>query len=79
MGAALADGGYRNKVYLMAKIDSRNKENGADQINNSMTRLKTDRIDLLRFQEILRSSCQLWAMGVLANDLVKKQRDGAVI
>jgi aryl-alcohol dehydrogenase-like predicted oxidoreductase len=54
MGAALAEGGYRNKVFLMTKIDGRNKENAADQINDSLTRLKTDRIDLLQFHEILR-------------------------
>ncbi len=49
MGAALAESGYRNKVFLMTKIDGRNKENAADQINDSLTRLKTDRIDLLQF------------------------------
>ncbi len=53
MGEALAESGYRNKVFLMTKIDGRNKENAADQINDSLTRLKTDRIDLLQFHEIL--------------------------
>jgi predicted aldo/keto reductase-like oxidoreductase len=54
MGEALAQGGYRNKVFLMTKIDGRNKENAGDQINDSLQRLKTDRIDLLQFHEILR-------------------------
>lgn len=54
MGEALAQGGYRNKVFLMTKIDGRNKENAADQINDSLRRLRTDRIDLLQFHEILR-------------------------
>jgi aryl-alcohol dehydrogenase-like predicted oxidoreductase len=54
MGAALAESGYRQKVFLMTKIDGRNKENATDQINDSLTRLKTDRIDLLQFHEILR-------------------------
>ena len=54
MGSALAESGYRNKVFLMTKIDGRNKENATDQINDSLNRLKTDRIDLLQFHEILR-------------------------
>ncbi len=54
MGDALAESGYRNKVFLMTKIDGRNRENAADQINDSLARLKTDRIDLLQFHEILR-------------------------
>jgi aryl-alcohol dehydrogenase-like predicted oxidoreductase len=54
MGEALSEGGYRNKVFLMTKIDGRNKENANDQIHDSLTRLKTDRIDLLQFHEILR-------------------------
>jgi predicted aldo/keto reductase-like oxidoreductase len=54
MGDALSQGGYRNKVFLMTKIDARNKNEATDQINDSLTRLKTDRIDLLQFHEILR-------------------------
>ncbi len=54
MGSALSESGYRQKVFLMTKIDGRNKENASDQINDSLTRLRTDRIDLLQFHEILR-------------------------
>ncbi len=54
MGEALSQGGYRNKVFLMTKIDGRNKDNAADQLHDSLTRLKTDRIDLVQFHEILR-------------------------
>lgn len=54
MGNALAQSGYRNKVFLMTKIDGRNKANAADQIDDSLKRLKTDRIDLLQHHEILR-------------------------
>jgi aryl-alcohol dehydrogenase-like predicted oxidoreductase len=54
MGNALAQGGYRNKVFLMTKIDGRNKSNTADQINDSLKRLKTDHVDLLQHHEILR-------------------------
>jgi aryl-alcohol dehydrogenase-like predicted oxidoreductase len=54
MGTALAQGGYRNKAFLMTKIDGRTKEAATSQLNESLTRLKTDRIDLVQFHEILR-------------------------
>lgn len=54
MGKALAQGGYRNKAFLMTKIDGRTKEAANSQLEESLTRLKTDRIDLVQFHEILR-------------------------
>ncbi len=54
MGDALSQAGYRNKVFLMTKIDGRNKNNATDQLHDSLTRLKTDHVDLLQFHEILR-------------------------
>ena len=54
MGNALSQGGYRNKVFLMTKIDGRNKNIAEDQLHDSLTRLKTDHIDLVQFHEILR-------------------------
>jgi aryl-alcohol dehydrogenase-like predicted oxidoreductase len=54
MGAALAQGGYRDKAFLMTKIDGRTKEAANSQLEESLTRLKTDRIDLVQFHEILR-------------------------
>ncbi len=54
MGNALSQGGYRNKAFLMTKIDGRNKNIATDQLHDSLTRLKTDHIDLVQFHEILR-------------------------
>ncbi|HEY1535689.1 MAG TPA: aldo/keto reductase [Polyangiaceae bacterium] len=54
MGNALAQGGYRKKAFLMTKIDGRTKESAKTQLEESLTRLKTDRIDLVQFHEILR-------------------------
>lgn len=53
MGQALQDG-YRDRVFLMTKIDGRTKQAAIDQLDESLSRLKTDRIDLLQFHEILR-------------------------
>ncbi len=54
MGVALEQGGYRDKVFLMSKMDGRTKEEAAKQIDTSLKRLRTDRIDLVQHHEILR-------------------------
>ena len=53
MGKALRDG-YRDRVFLMTKIDGRTKEDAAKQLNESLRRLDTDHIDLVQHHEILR-------------------------
>src|SRR5947209_408302 len=53
MGKALRDG-YRNKVFLMTKIDGRSKKEAARQVEESLRRLQTDMIDLVQHHEILR-------------------------
>ena len=53
MGKALA-GGYRNKVFLMTKIDGRTKAAAAEQIDQSLQRLQTDHVDLMQFHEVIR-------------------------
>lgn len=54
MGAALSQNGYRQKVFLMTKIDGRTRQAAARQIDESLRRLRTDHVDLLQFHEILR-------------------------
>jgi aryl-alcohol dehydrogenase-like predicted oxidoreductase len=53
MGKALGDG-YRDKVFLMTKIDGRSKKEATRQIDESLKRLKVDMIDLVQHHEILR-------------------------
>ncbi len=54
MGRALSVGGYRDRVFLMTKIDGRTKAAAAAQIEESLNRLLTDRLDLLQFHENIR-------------------------
>src|SRR5689334_3224568 len=53
MGNALRDG-YRQKVFLMTKFDGRTKQSAARQIDESLQRLQTDRIDLMQYHENIR-------------------------
>jgi predicted aldo/keto reductase-like oxidoreductase len=53
MGKALRDG-YRDKAFLMTKIDGRDKITAAKQIDESLRRLQTDHVDLMQFHEIIR-------------------------
>lgn len=53
MGKALRDG-YRDKVFLMTKIDGRSKQEAAKQIDESLQRLQVDHVDLVQYHEVLR-------------------------
>ncbi len=53
MGKALRDG-YRNKVFLMTKTDGQTATAYTRQLEESLLRLQTDRIDRVQFHEVIR-------------------------
>src|SRR6266581_2310625 len=53
MGKALRDG-YREKAFLMTKIDGRSKKEATRQLDESLRRLGVDHIDLVQHHEVLR-------------------------
>jgi aryl-alcohol dehydrogenase-like predicted oxidoreductase len=52
MGKALSTGGRRDKVFLMTKVCDRDYKGAMRHLEDSLRRLKTDRIDLWQFHEI---------------------------
>ncbi len=53
MGDALRDG-YRDKVFLMTKIDGRTKKEATKQLEESLQRLQVDHLDLVQHHEVIR-------------------------
>ena len=53
MGKALRDG-YRDRSFVMTKIDGRSKREAARQLDESLRRLGVDYIDLVQHHEIIR-------------------------
>ena len=79
MGKALREG-YREKAFLMTKIDGRDKATASNQINESLKRLQTDRIDLLQFHEVIRDSDpdRIFAAGGAFEAVQQAQKAGKV-
>jgi aryl-alcohol dehydrogenase-like predicted oxidoreductase len=53
MGKALRDG-YRERAFVMTKIDGRSKKEAARQLDQSLRRLGVDCLDLVQHHEIIR-------------------------
>ncbi len=79
MGKALQNG-YRQKVFLMTKIDGRTKKAAAQQIDESLRRLQTDRIDLLQHHEVIRMEDpdRIFAPGGAMEAFVEAQKAGKI-
>jgi len=79
MGKALG-AGDRQKAFLMTKIDGRDRATAANQINDSLQRLRTDRIDLLQFHEVIRANDpdRIFAPGGALEAVLEARKAGKV-
>jgi predicted aldo/keto reductase-like oxidoreductase len=79
MGKALR-GGYRQRAFLMTKIDGRDKKTAAQQIEQSLSRLQTDHLDLLQFHEVIRMNDpdRIFAPGGGMEAAVEAQKAGKI-
>ena len=79
MGKALKNG-YRDKVFLMSKIDGRDKKTAAKQIDESLARLQTDHVDLMQLHEIIRleDPDRIFAKGGAMEALLDAREKGKV-
>ena len=74
MGKALRDG-YRDKAFVMSKIDGRDRRTAMQQIDESLQRLGVDHLDLMQMHEIIRPEDPRWSFekGGMAAMLEAKQ------
>ena len=79
MGKAL-QGTYRDKAFVMTKIDGRTKTEATKQINESLKRLQSDRIDLMQHHEIIRMEDpdRIFAPGGAMEAVIEAQKAGKI-
>jgi len=53
VGKALRDG-YRDRAFVMTKVDGRSRKEATRQLDESLRRLQTDHIDLVQHHEVIR-------------------------
>ena len=79
MGKALKEG-YRQKVFLMTKIDGRTKQVAQRQIDTCLERLQTDHIDLMQHHEIIRfdDPDRIFAEGGATEAVLESKKAGKI-
>ncbi len=79
MGKALQNG-YRQKVFLMTKLDGRTNQEAAKQIDESLKRLQTDHLDLIQHHEIIRfeDPDRIFAQGGAQEALLEAKNAGKI-
>jgi uncharacterized protein len=79
MGIALKDG-YRQKAFLMTKLDGRTAQAAQQQLEQSLKRLQTDHLDLIQIHEVIRMDDpeRVFAQGGSLEYLEKAKKEGKV-
>ncbi len=80
MGKALNVEGYRDRVFLMTKIDGRTSNAAQNQIDQSLSRLLTEHVDLVQFHENIRpdDADRIFAPGGAFEAVVAAKKAGKV-
>jgi aryl-alcohol dehydrogenase-like predicted oxidoreductase len=79
MGKALT-GGKRDKVFLMTKLDGRDRISAGRQLEQSLERLRTDVIDLVQVHEVIRPDdpTRVFASGGAIEALTRARDQGKI-
>ncbi len=79
LGAALRDG-YRDRIFLMTKLDGRTAEAARGQLETSLKRLGTDHLDLVQFHEIIRMDDpeRIFAPGGALEAILRAKEEGKI-
>jgi aryl-alcohol dehydrogenase-like predicted oxidoreductase len=79
MGDAL-QGGYRQRAFLMTKLDGRTAAAASGQLDQSLQRLRTDRIDLVQVHEVIRTTdpARVFGPGGAMEALVSARQAGKI-
>jgi predicted aldo/keto reductase-like oxidoreductase len=79
MGKALRDG-YRQKAFLMTKIDGQTKAAARQQLEESLRRLQTDHIDLVQFHEVIRNTdpARIFGAGGGIESVLEAKKQGKI-
>jgi aryl-alcohol dehydrogenase-like predicted oxidoreductase len=79
VGRALK-GGYREKAFVMTKVDGRSQKEAAKQLDESLRRLDCGHIDLLQHHEVIRfeDADRIFAEDGAMQTFLKAQREGKI-
>jgi uncharacterized protein len=79
MGKALRDG-YRDKAFLMTKVDGRTARSASQQLDQSLQRLQTDHLDLIQMHQLaqMHEADQVFAPDGALEALIQAKRAGKV-
>src|SRR5262249_31604934 len=79
MGKALRDG-YRQRVFLITKLDGRDAKSATMQLDESLKHLQVDHVDLIQFHDVARIGDpeKIFAPGGALEAIVKARTTGKV-
>lgn len=79
VGKALK-GGYRERAFVMTKIDGRSRKEADKQLDESLSRLDCGHIDLLQHHEVIRfeDADRIFAEDGAMQTFLKAQREGKI-